>query len=161
MAPHVADVSEVAEELPDHRLGLAAVRALEVAVLHHGDGGLDRAPDVVALRIDVDVEVDERLGGAQQRSEAKTPRKQRGGAEQEPGDDGRAERRTEDAELGLLELRAVEGERRDSSATVKPTPAIVPPPATAAQPTGGRSLPPVSRVSSHDAPRIPTGLPTT
>ena len=39
-----------------------------------------------------------------------------------------------------------------SSATVKPIPAIVPPPATAAQPTGGRSRPRVSRVSSHELP---------
>jgi hypothetical protein len=44
---------------------------------------------------------------------------------------------------------------------VKPIPAIVPPPATAAQPTGGRSRPPVNRVSSHELPRMPTGLPTT
>ncbi len=48
-----------------------------------------------------------------------------------------------------------------SSETVKPIPAIVPPPATAAQPTGGRSRPPLSRVTSQDAPTIPTGLPTT
>ncbi len=37
-----------------------------------------------------------------------------------------------------------------SSETVKPIPAIVPPPATAAQPTGGRSRPRLSRVTSHD-----------
>ncbi len=37
------------------------------------------------------------------------------------------------------------------SATVKPMPAIVPPPATAAQPTGGRSRPRVAQVSSQDA----------
>src|ERR687897_162645 len=48
-----------------------------------------------------------------------------------------------------------------SSETVKPIPAIVPPPATAAQPTGGRSRSPLSRVTSHDAPRMPSGLPAT
>jgi hypothetical protein len=47
------------------------------------------------------------------------------------------------------------------SATVKPMPAIVPPPATAAQPTGGCRRPRLSRVSSHELPRMPTGLPTT
>ncbi len=44
---------------------------------------------------------------------------------------------------------------------MKPIPAIVPPPATAAQPTGGRSRRRLSRVSSHELPRIPTGFPTT
>src|SRR5438094_759727 len=47
------------------------------------------------------------------------------------------------------------------SETVKPIPAIVPPPATAAQPTGGCSRPRLSRVASHVHPRMPTGLPTT
>ena len=48
-----------------------------------------------------------------------------------------------------------------SSETVKPTPAIVPAPRTAAQPTGGRSRPCESRVTSSDAPTIPSGLPIT
>ena len=48
-----------------------------------------------------------------------------------------------------------------SNAIVKPIPAIVPPPATATQPTGGRSRRPLSRVRSHELPRMPTGLPTT
>ena len=48
-----------------------------------------------------------------------------------------------------------------SSETVKPMPAIVPAPATAAQPTGGRSRPRLSRVTSQDVPMIPTGLPST
>ena len=45
--------------------------------------------------------------------------------------------------------------------TVKPIPAIVPPPATAAQPTGGRSRPLLRNVTSHAVPAIPTGFPTT
>ena len=48
-----------------------------------------------------------------------------------------------------------------SSETVKPIPAIVPPPATAAQPTGGRRRPRLSRVTSHDTPTMPIGLPST
>ena len=45
--------------------------------------------------------------------------------------------------------------------TVKPIPAMVPTPVTAAQPTGGRSRPRLSRVSSQDAPAMPAGLPAT
>ena len=41
--PDVADVAEVAEELADDRLGLPAVRALEVAVLDERDRRVDRA----------------------------------------------------------------------------------------------------------------------
>ena len=48
-----------------------------------------------------------------------------------------------------------------SSETVKPMPAIVPAPATAAQPTGGRMRPWVTRVTSQVAPTIPTGFPRT
>ena len=47
-----------------------------------------------------------------------------------------------------------------SNETVKPMPAIVPPPATAAQPTGGRSRPPLTRVTSHVPLTMPTGFPT-
>jgi hypothetical protein len=45
--------------------------------------------------------------------------------------------------------------------TANPIPAIAPTPATAAQPTGGRSLPWLTLVSSHDAPVMPTGFPAT
>lgn len=48
-----------------------------------------------------------------------------------------------------------------SSDTVKPIPAIVPPPATAAQPTGGRIRPPLVRLTSAVAPTMPAGLPAT
>lgn len=48
-----------------------------------------------------------------------------------------------------------------SSETVNATPAIVPPPATPAHPTGGRSRPRVAHVTSADVPTMPTGLPTT
>src|SRR5262245_62427338 len=45
--------------------------------------------------------------------------------------------------------------------TVKPTPATVPPPTTATQPTGGEIRPRLRRVTSHEAPTMPIGLPTT
>ncbi len=45
--------------------------------------------------------------------------------------------------------------------TVKPIPAIAPPPIVAAQPTGGRSRPRLSFVTSQETPAIPTGLPST
>ena len=64
--PDVADVGEVAEQLAHDRLRLPAVGTLEVAVLDDRDRCVDRPADVVALRVDVDVEVDERLGGAEE-----------------------------------------------------------------------------------------------
>ena len=67
--PDVADVAEVAQELADDRLRLPAVGALEVAVLDDRDRRLERPADVVALGIDVDVEVDERLRRAEQRAD--------------------------------------------------------------------------------------------
>src|ERR671917_2630323 len=66
VAPDVADVAELAQELSDERLRLSAVGAFEVAVLDNRDGRFERAPDVVAFRIDLGVEVDERVVGAEQ-----------------------------------------------------------------------------------------------
>jgi hypothetical protein len=111
--PDVADVGEVAQQLAHDRLGPAAERALEIAVLDHGDGRVDGATDVVALRTDVDVEIDDRLGGPEQRADARPPRQERRRAEEQPRECGRRRGRTEDAELGLLQLVPVEGERRD------------------------------------------------
>ena len=45
--------------------------------------------------------------------------------------------------------------------TVKPMPAIAPPPATATQPTGGRRRRLLARLTSHVVAVTPTGLPTT
>ena len=113
MPPDVADVAEVAQELAHDRLGLPAVRALEVAVLDDRHRRVERPADVVALGIDVDAEVDERLRGTEQRADPQAPRQQRRRAEEQPGEQRRAERGAEDAELRLLELRPVERERRD------------------------------------------------
>ena len=66
MPPDVADVAEIAEQLADDRFRLPAVRALEVAVLDDRHRRVDRPANVVALRVHVDVEVDERLRGPEQ-----------------------------------------------------------------------------------------------
>jgi hypothetical protein len=49
--PHVPD-APVGQQLAHDRLGLAAVRALEVPELDHGDRGLLGAADVVVVRVD-------------------------------------------------------------------------------------------------------------
>jgi hypothetical protein len=90
VAPYVADVAELAQELSDERLGLSAVRAFEVAVLDDCDGCFERPADVIAFRIDLDVEIDERLVGAEQGVYPGTPREQRRGSKQEPRNDRRA-----------------------------------------------------------------------
>ncbi len=48
-----------------------------------------------------------------------------------------------------------------SSETVKPIPRNCAPPASTGQLTGGRGPCSAGRVASHDAARIPSGLPTT
>jgi hypothetical protein len=64
--PDVAHVTEITEELADDRLRLPAVGAFEIAVLDDRDRRLDRSANVVALRVDIDVEVDDRLRGPEQ-----------------------------------------------------------------------------------------------
>ena len=113
VAPDVSDVAELAQELSDERLGLPAVGAFEVAVLDDRDGRFERSADVVAFRIDLDVEVDERLVGAEQGVYPGAPREQRRGSKEEPRDDRRAKGGAEDAELRLLKLRPIEREGRD------------------------------------------------
>ena len=58
-------------------------------------------------------EIDERLVAAEQGRDPPLPGQQRRGAEDEPGEGRRAGGGAEDADLGLLQLRAVEGQRRD------------------------------------------------
>ena len=64
VAPDVANITEVAQELSDERFGLSAVGAFEVAVLDDRDGRFYGPADVVALCVDLGVEIDERLVGA-------------------------------------------------------------------------------------------------
>jgi hypothetical protein len=49
--PHVPDVTVPGEQLADDGFRLAAVRALEVAVLDHDDRGVLGAADVVTIRV--------------------------------------------------------------------------------------------------------------
>src|SRR5918992_5406870 len=107
VAPDVADVAEVAQELSDERLGLSAVGAFKVAVLDDCDGCFKRPADVVAFRIDLDVEIDERLVGAEQGAYPGAPGEQRRGANQEPRYYRRADGGAEDAKLRLLQPRLV------------------------------------------------------
>ncbi len=71
-----------------------------------------------------------------------------------------AERRAQHPELGLGKRRPLKARLAISSETVKPMPAMVPPPASAAQPTGGRSAPRLAKRSASEAPTIPSGLPS-
>ena len=137
--PDVADVAEVTQELTHDRFRLSAVGALEVAVLEDGDRGVDRPANVVALRVDIDVEVDEWLRDSEQ------------SADPQPRGSSAVARKSSQvrsaAPIAALRMpsfassswRPSKARVATSSATVKPIPAIVPPPATAAQPTGGRS----------------------
>src|ERR687891_2009738 len=99
MPPDVGDVAELAEELADDWLCLATVFAFEVAVLDDGDRRVDRPAHVVALRVDVDVEVDERLAGSEQGPSARRPRQERRRPEEEPGQERGGERRAQDSDL--------------------------------------------------------------
>ena len=113
MPPDVAQVTEVAEQLADDRLGLAAVGALEIAVLDDRHGRLRRPSDVVASGIDGIVQVDDHVRGSEQRPDPETLGKQRGRAEDEPGRQRGAQCRAEHAELRLLQLRSSEREAGD------------------------------------------------
>jgi hypothetical protein len=59
---HEAELTVLADQLPHDGLGLTAEGALEVPVLNQGDEGvLVRAADVIAVRVDRDDEVGNRL----------------------------------------------------------------------------------------------------
>ncbi len=59
--PHVAEVPEAGQELTDDRFSLAAVRALEVAILYERYWCARRPPDVVTSKVDGFGEVDDNL----------------------------------------------------------------------------------------------------
>jgi hypothetical protein len=81
MPPHVAHLAVLGEKLPDNPLGLAAVRAFEVAVLDQGDGSVPGTTDVVAARIDRSGEVRNEVRRARQCPRPKTAGKECRGAE--------------------------------------------------------------------------------
>ena len=161
VAPDVAQVARVGEQLADRRLGLAAERALEVAVLEQRDRRLGRAADVVALG------VDRGRRGRSSTSAVPSSARIRSGA----GSRAVARKTSQvSAEATSAALRTPsfasssvspwKARLAIRSETVNPIPAMVPPPATAAQPTGGRSRPRLSFVTSRQAPLIPIGFPT-
>ena len=73
VAPHVPDVAVAGEHFPQDGLGLAAVGALEVAVLHDGDRCPGGAADAVAGRVDRGAEVGDDLGRAEQGARSRVP----------------------------------------------------------------------------------------
>ena len=151
VAPDVAQLAEVRQQLADHRLGLAAVRALEVAVLEQRHRGVLGPADVVALGVDGYREVDDRLGAA----DSARSRSGLGSSAVDAGaraqlTSGAPISRGQHAELGLGERRwPWKASVAIRSETVKPMPAIAPPPSTDAQPTGGRIRPRLSLVTSR------------
>ena len=82
--PHVRDLAVPREQLAERTLGLAAVRALEVAVLDHRHGCVDRPADVVAIRVDRRTEIDDHLRRPEQCADPQPRRQHRGGAVDEP-----------------------------------------------------------------------------
>ena len=76
VSPDVADVAEVTQELAQDRFRPPAVGTLEVAVLDHRDRSVEWPADVIALRIDVEVEVDERLDRAEECTYPRAAREQ-------------------------------------------------------------------------------------
>ena len=137
MTPHVAQISDRRQQLADHRLGLTAIWALEIAVLKQRHLGVDRTADVIALGVDSDRQIDDRLGRADQRAGAHRARQPLGHLLHHAGHQRRADQRRQHAELGLRQLPAPwNASDAISSETVNPIPAIVPPPSTDAHPTG-------------------------
>ena len=135
--PHVAEVG-VGQQFAHDRLGLAAVGALEVAVLDDRDRGVGGPRTWSRLVVDP---------GTRSGSASASPSSARAaGWRQQRGDrkTSQVSRRRDDAppahpHFASSSSRPVEGRAAISSDTVKPMPAIVPLPSTATQPTGGRT----------------------
>src|SRR5262249_20822332 len=133
----------------------------EVAVFHQGDRRVAGAAHVIVVGIDGHREIDDGVGGAQQR--AGPPRLgssavMRKTAQPSAEAHNAADRMPAFASASCAPPKASEA---ISSDTMNPMPAIAPAPVTAAQPTGGRIAPRLSRVSSQAAPAVPAGFPTT
>ncbi len=76
--PDVPDLAVAGQKLPQDGLGLAAVGALEVPVLHDGDRRNCWAADPVTARINRGIEVGDDLGGAERGPDLQPGRQQRG-----------------------------------------------------------------------------------
>ena len=102
-------VAERADELSDHRFGLPAIRALEIAVLHERDLTVGGTTHVVNLRIDRLDQVQQWRRNTGSASEGKPPRQVVDRPEDDPSETRREHRRGENAELGVFEIVTVEG----------------------------------------------------
>src|SRR5450759_1005983 len=108
VAPHIPNVAEVGKQLPDDRLGLAAVRTFEVCVLDQGDGRLAGTSDMVTVGVDRVREVNDGFRGAQQSARSPCWWECGGDAEQDPDQPGGAQGCGQDAELGFLKVASPE-----------------------------------------------------
>ena len=113
MPPDVGDLAVLAQQFAQHRLRLAAVRTLEIAVLEYGDRRVEPAADVIALGVDRIREVDDEVGRAEQRADPLPPRQPLRHEDEEPGDRGGEQRGAEDSDFRLVELGSVEREIGD------------------------------------------------
>ena len=114
MAEHVAEFAPRGrEELADHRLGLSAVRALEIAVLDQRHGRVGGTSDVIAFRVDRIGEIDDGPDGRLLARAGESIGQPLDDAEHDPAEQRRGDRRAEDSELGVLELLALERDVRD------------------------------------------------
>ena len=158
MPPDVAKIAKAGQQLANDRLGLAAVRTLEVAVLDDVTGAFfgprtwSRSTSTGTARSTTDSEVPSSARSLRPRGSIVVTRN--------------TSHVASDAHTTVLSTPSLASSRSIprkasvaiSNDTVKPIPAIVPPPITDAQPTGGRSLPRLSRVTIHVEPAIPTRL---
>ena len=162
VAPDVAQVvAEGVEQLADDDLGLAAVRALVVAVLDAASPARRRAPRTWSRSGSTSsARSSELVGGAAQLARARRGRDQRDHAERRPTPTSGA--RIAPARTPSFASSSSLAARRRcstiSSETVKPMPATAPPPASD-RPADRQPRPPSTRrVASHDAPRMPERL---
>ena len=110
VAPDVLQIAGAGEQLADDGLGLATEGALEVAVLDDRDRRVVGAAGVVTLRIDIEVEIGERLGAACEGADPQPARQPGRGAEQEPREERRDEPRCDDPDLRVGQRVALERE---------------------------------------------------
>ena len=95
VAPDVAHVADLGEQLADAALRPTAVRALEVAVLDERHRRVRGPANVVPPGIDGSSEIDDRLRRPDQRAEPEADGEERGGAETACGHHRRRDRRAD------------------------------------------------------------------
>lgn len=108
-----AHIGVMGEEFSRGRLGPAAVRAFEVAVLDDRDGRVLRPADMVAVGVRFVAEIVQACTVTEQGAMAPGGGQQVDDPVDRPAGDHRQCGGGEDAHLGLLRLRSGEGERGD------------------------------------------------